>query len=180
MNSTILHRYAAAVPRYTSYPTAPHFTKDVDAATYAAWLRQLPAQSELSIYVHIPFCNKLCWYCGCTTKATQQYKPVADYMEALLEEISTVGDLVPPDCRTVHMHWGGGSPSILLPDDIRRLADALATRFNFADDAEIAVAVDPRHVDADRVAAFVAAGFNRVSVGVQDFNPEVQRAINRE
>src|SRR5690606_33955597 len=106
--------------------------------------------------------------------------PVADYMEALLEEISTVGDLVPPDCRTVHMHWGGGSPSILLPDDIRRLADALATRFNFADDAEIAVEVDPRHVDADRVAAFVAAGFNRVSVGVQDFNPEVQRAINRE
>lgn len=180
MNPAILQRYAAPVPRYTSYPTAPHFTAAVDATTYAAWLRQLPAGSELSIYVHIPFCNKLCWYCGCTTKATQQYKPVADYMEALLEEISTVGDLVPPDCRTVHMHWGGGSPSILLPDDIRRLADALATRFNFADDAEIAVEVDPRHVDADRVAAFVAAGFNRVSVGVQDFNPEVQRAINRE
>ena len=180
MNPAILQRYAAPVPRYTSYPTAPHFTAAVDATTYAAWLRQLPAGSELSIYVHIPFCNKLCWYCGCTTKATRQYHPVAEYLQALLEEISTVADLVPKNCRTVHMHWGGGSPSILLPDDIRRLADAIATRFPFADGAEVAVEVDPRHIDADQVAAFVAAGFNRVSVGVQDFDPAVQKAINRE
>lgn len=180
MNPAILQRYAAPVPRYTSYPTAPHFTAAVDATTYAAWLRQLPAGSELSIYVHIPFCNKLCWYCGCTTKATRQYHPVAEYLQALLEEISTVADLVPKNCRTVHMHWGGGSPSILLPDDIRRLADAIATRFPFADGAEVAVEVDPRHIDADQVAAFVAAGFTRVSVGVQDFDPAVQKAINRE
>ena len=110
MNPAILHRYAVPVPRYTSYPTAPHFTPTVGATTYAQWLRQLAPGSALSIYVHIPFCNQLCWYCGCTTKATQKYRPVADYMTALLEEIATVADLVPPDCHTVHMHWGGGSP----------------------------------------------------------------------
>ncbi len=180
MNPEVLERYAAPVPRYTSYPTAPHFTSAVNAEMYAGWLRQLTPSAALSIYVHIPFCNKLCWYCGCHTKATQQYRPVADYMEALLEEVSTVAGLLPPDCRTVHMHWGGGSPSILSPDDIRRLADALSRSFNRGDDAEFAVEVDPRHVDPERVAAFAAGGVNRVSVGVQDFNPEVQKAINRE
>ncbi len=180
MNPQVLQKYAAPLPRYTSYPTAPHFTSAVGPATYADWLRQLAPGAALSIYVHIPFCDRLCWYCGCTTKATQQYRPVADYMTALLEEISTVSDLIPPDCRTVHMHWGGGSPSILLPDDIRRLADALTGAFNRGPDAEFAVEVDPRHIDPERVAAFAAAGVNRVSVGVQDFNPAVQKAINRE
>lgn len=180
MNPEVLERYAAPVPRYTSYPTAPHFTSAVSAEIYAGWLRELTPGAALSIYVHIPFCNKLCWYCGCHTKATQQYRPVADYMEALLKEVSTVAGLLPPDCRTVHMHWGGGSPSILSPDDIRRLADALSHSFNRSADAEFAVEVDPRHVDPERVAAFAATGVNRVSVGVQDFNPEVQKAINRE
>lgn len=180
MNPEVLERYAAPVPRYTSYPTAPHFTSAVSAEIYAGWLRELTPGAALSIYVHIPFCNKLCWYCGCHTKATQQYRPVADYMEALLKEVSTVAGLLPPDCRTVHMHWGGGSPSILSPDDIRRLADALSRSFNRNADGEFAVEVDPRHVDPERVAAFAATGVNRVSVGVQDFNPEVQKAINRE
>jgi len=180
MNPEVLERYAAPVPRYTSYPTAPHFTSAVNAEIYAGWLRELTPGAALSIYVHIPFCNKLCWYCGCHTKATQQYRPVADYMEALLKEVSTVAGLLPPDCRTVHMHWGGGSPSILSPDDIRRLADALSHSFNRNADGEFAVEVDPRHVDPERVAAFAAIGVNRVSVGVQDFNPEVQKAINRE
>lgn len=179
MNPEILHRYAAPVPRYTSYPTAPHFTNAVDAATYGQWLRALPSGSSLSLYVHIPFCNQLCWYCGCTTKATRQYHPVADYMTALLEEISTVADLMPRDCRTIHMHWGGGSPSILLPDDIRRLAHAINSRFQRDPAAEFAVEVDPRFFDAERVAAFAEAGVNRVSVGVQDFDPAVQKAINR-
>jgi len=179
MNPEILHRYAAPVPRYTSYPTAPHFTNAVDAATYGQWLRALPSGSALSLYVHIPFCNQLCWYCGCTTKATRQYHPVADYMTALLEEISTVADLMPRDCRTIHMHWGGGSPSILLPDDIRRLAAAIHSRFQRDPAAEFAVEVDPRFFDAERVAAFAEAGVNRVSVGVQDFDPAVQKAINR-
>ncbi len=179
MTPEFLQRYAAPVPRYTSYPTAPHFTA-IGPDTCAGWLRDAAPGSALSIYAHIPFCNRLCWYCGCTTKATQQYKPVAEYMTALLEEISTVGRLLPPGCRTVHVHWGGGSPSILVPEDIRILADAIAATFNQAAEAEFAVEVDPRHIDGERVAAFAAAGVSRVSVGVQDFNPEVQRAINRE
>lgn len=180
MNPAILHRYAAPVPRYTSYPTAPHFTSEVGAEAYGTWLRQLPPGSSLSLYAHIPFCNQLCWYCGCTTKATRQYRPVADYLTALLEEVATVSGLLPPDCHPVHMHWGGGSPSILAPDDIQRLAAAICRAFNFGPDAEFAVEVDPRHIDSERVAAFAEAGVNRVSVGVQDFNPAVQRAINRE
>lgn len=180
MNPDILHRYAAPVPRYTSYPTAPHFTSAIDAETYGRWLREIPAGSKLSIYAHIPFCDRLCWYCGCNTKATQQYWPVTAYMKALLTEIETVAGLLPPDCRTVHVHWGGGSPSILNPDDIRRLADAIATNYAQSPEAEFAVEVDPRHIDKERVAAFAAVGVNRISVGVQDFNPEVQKAINRE
>jgi len=180
MNPDILHRYAAPVPRYTSYPTAPHFTSAIGPETYAGWLRQLDSGSTLSIYVHVPFCDRMCWYCGCNTKATQQYWPVAAYMKALLTEVETVAGLLPSDCRTVHVHWGGGSPSILNPDDIRRLADAVATSYSQSSGAEFAVEVDPRHVDKERVAAFAAVGVNRVSVGVQDFNPEVQKAINRE
>lgn len=180
MKPEILHRYAAPVPRYTSYPTAPHFTTAVGPDAYAGWLRDLAPGSALSIYVHIPFCNQLCWYCGCTTKATRQYRPVADYIPALLEEVATVAGLLPSDRRMVHMHWGGGSPSILLPDDIRRLSDAITSRIERNPDAEFAVEVDPRHIDRMRVAAFSQAGVNRVSVGVQDFDPAVQRAINRE
>lgn len=180
MNPDILHRYAAPVPRYTSYPTAPHFTTAIGPDTYAEWLRQMTAGTVLSIYAHIPFCDRLCWYCGCNTKATQQYRPVAVYLEALLAEIGTVAGLMPAGCQAVHVHWGGGSPSILAPDDIRRLADRIAESFNRTRAAEFAVEVDPRHIDRERVAAFAAAGVNRVSIGVQDFNPEVQQAINRE
>lgn len=180
MNPQILHRYAAPVPRYTSYPTAPHFTPAVGPDTYANWLREIPTGSTLSIYVHIPFCDQLCWYCGCNTKATRQYRPVAAYLDALLTEIGTVAGLLPPGCSTVHVHWGGGSPSILNAYDIRRMADAVATQFSQLPEAEFAVEVDPRHIDKERVAAFAAAGVNRVSVGVQDFDPQVQKAINRE
>jgi oxygen-independent coproporphyrinogen-3 oxidase len=180
MNPEVIERYAAPVPRYTSYPTAPCFTGAVDAGTYARWLDALPSRAALSIYAHIPFCDSLCWYCGCTTKATRRYEPVEGYMRALLTEIDVVAGRLSQPCRTVHVHWGGGSPSILRPDDIRRLADAIAGSFGLAAEAEFAVEVDPRHIDPERVRAFAAAGVNRVSVGVQDFAPAVQRAINRE
>lgn len=179
MNPDVVKRYAAPVPRYTSYPTAPHFTAAIGPEDYARWLAALPSGASLSIYAHIPFCNQLCWYCGCTTKATRRYKPVADYVTALLEEIATISSLLPLGCRTEHVHWGGGSPSILQPDDIRQLADAISGSFNRTPEAEFAVEVDPRHIDAERVAAFAESGVNRVSIGVQDFDPAVQKAINR-
>lgn len=180
MQPQTLKRYAAPVPRYTSYPTAPHFSAAVDAATYANWLHDLDDHLPLSLYVHIPFCTEMCWYCGCSTKATRKYEPVARYLEALLAEIATVAARVKPDHIVRHMHWGGGSPSILPLDDIRRLAYAIKKGFRFSPDAEFAVEVDPRGLDVERIAAFAEVGVNRVSIGVQDFHADVQAAINRQ
>ena len=180
MRPELLKRYAAPVPRYTSYPTAPHFSAAVDAETYGGWLDDMEAGLPLSLYVHIPFCSEMCWYCGCTTKVTRQHTPVARYLAALFREIDTVADRIAHRHRVSHIHWGGGSPSILPPDDIHALAGKLKERFAFAEDAEFAVEVDPRGLDEDRIAAFAAAGVNRVSIGVQDFHPAVQDAINRQ
>jgi len=179
MNPEVVKRYSSPVPRYTSYPTAPHFTDSVGPAQYAQWLAALPAGARLSLYLHIPYCDQLCWYCGCSTKAVQRYEPVTAYLPSLTAEIESVSARVPADHRVTHVHWGGGSPSILRPEDILSLAQATRARFHLADDAEFAVEADPRGLDGTRIAAFAAAGVNRVSIGVQDFNPEVQKAINR-
>lgn len=180
MQPELIAKYAAPVPRYTSYPTAPNFVPAVTASTYRKWLDAVPMGTAASLYVHIPFCDKLCWYCGCNTKATERYEPVADYLKVLRREAGTVAHHVAEKTFMSHMHWGGGSPSILSANDIRHLADGLRRQFNFDPDAEIAVEIDPRSIAEDKVAAFAAAGFNRVSVGVQDFSAEVQAAINRE
>jgi oxygen-independent coproporphyrinogen-3 oxidase len=179
MNPELVRRYSAPVPRYTSYPTAPHFSADIGQQTYAAWLATLAPQTRLSIYVHIPFCSSLCWYCGCCTKAVNRYDPVAGYLDALHSEIAAVAERVPSDHAVTHVHWGGGSPNILSSADIARLADAHRRHFRLHDGAEFAVEIDPRGLDAERIAAFAAAGVTRVSLGVQDFDPKVQAAINR-
>lgn len=179
MRPELLKKYAAPVPRYTSYPTAPHFSGAVGPATYGEWLAALADGQRLSLYVHIPFCDQLCWYCGCTTKITQRYEPIARYLEALLAEIDTVGAKLRGRHAVEHIHWGGGSPSILSPADITRLAGRLRSAFDVPADAELAVEVDPRGLDPERVAAFAAAGVSRISIGVQDFDERVQRAINR-
>ncbi|MBL8564907.1 MAG: oxygen-independent coproporphyrinogen III oxidase [Hyphomicrobiaceae bacterium] len=179
MRPEMLKKYAAPVPRYTSYPTAPHFSPKVDAATYAEWLRATSADTPLSLYAHVPFCKEMCWYCGCSTKVTQRHEPIARYLNALEKEIATVSRHLPHANRVGHVHWGGGSPSILEADDILRLAAALKSHFNFAPDAEFAVEIDPRGLDEERIAAFAKAGVNRVSIGVQDFDEAVQVAINR-
>ena len=170
---------AQPVPRYTSDPTAPHFHPGIDAATYASWLAALPAQARLSLYAHIPFCDTLCWFCGCSTKITHRYAPISTYLDALAHEIDTVASLIPPGAVADHIHWGGGSPTILSPSDITRLASLLRQRFTLAPNADFAVEVDPRGMGQDRIDALVEAGLTRVSIGVQDFDPDVQRAINR-
>lgn len=180
MRPELLKKYAAPVPRYTSYPTAPHFSGAVGPATYGEWLAELPDGQKLSLYVHIPFCDQLCWYCGCTTKITQRYEPITRYLDALLGEIDTVGNRLRGRHAVEHIHWGGGSPSILSPADIGRLAARLRSAFEVPADAELAVEVDPRGLDPERVAAFASAGVTRISIGVQDFDARVQRAINRE
>jgi oxygen-independent coproporphyrinogen-3 oxidase len=127
--STTLTLAERAVPRYTSYPTAPHFSPDVQAETYAAWLAALPAQATLSLYLHVPYCSELCLYCGCTTKAVRQAAPVAAYADLLRAEIDLVGAAI-GGRRVVHLHWGGGTPSILGGEALVDLADRLGRAFD--------------------------------------------------
>jgi oxygen-independent coproporphyrinogen-3 oxidase len=175
----LVKKHAAPVPRYTSYPTAPHFSPAVGDVHYVSWLAALPAGSRLSLYVHVPFCHSLCWYCGCNTKATHRYAPVAAYFRSLLEEIANVGRLVPQPHTIQHIHWGGGSPNILAAGDIAELAQTLRARFSVGKAAEFAVEIDPRHLDSDKLEAFAGAGVTRVSIGVQDFDTAVQASIGR-
>lgn len=171
---------AKPVPRYTSYPTAPHFHAGITAETYARWLAELPADAALSLYMHVPFCDSLCWFCGCHTRVTRRYEPVGLYLGGLMREVALIGAAVPRTARVTQIHWGGGSPTMLSPDDIRRLSDATRKAFRLADGAEFAIEVDPRGLDEARIAALAESGLTRVSIGVQDFDPEVQWAINRE
>jgi oxygen-independent coproporphyrinogen-3 oxidase len=179
MSPELVKRYSAPVPRYTSYPTAPHFSADVGSDTYAAWLAALPPGSRLSLYLHIPFCTSLCWYCGCCTKAVHRYAPVTDYLHSLHAEIASIAQRLPAAHDVTHIHWGGGSPNILSCDDIGALADAHRRHFRTREEAEFAIEIDPRGLDEQRIAAFARAGVTRVSLGVQDFDPKVQAAINR-
>lgn len=179
MRPELLKKYAQPVPRYTSYPTAPHFSPKVDADTYRRWLGAIAPGTPLSLYAHVPFCKEMCWYCGCSMKVTKRHAPIERYLDALTHEIETVSGLIGSGHPVTHIHWGGGSPSILEPDDVLRLAGALRRGFTFADDAEFAVEIDPRGLDQARVDAFAEAGVNRVSIGVQDFDTAVQTAINR-
>lgn len=179
MDDSILLKYDGRAPRYTSYPTAPHFTDGIDAKRYAAWLAAVPPETALSLYVHVPFCQSLCWFCGCQTTVTNRYEPVAGYLRSLHREINLVCDRLSGRRRVSHVHFGGGSPTLVSDPDFRNLLDHLREHFIFAEDAEIAVEIDPRSFDPDRAAVLASAGVNRASIGVQDFAPKVQEAINR-
>ncbi|CAN7454474.1 oxygen-independent coproporphyrinogen III oxidase [Mesorhizobium sp. LjNodule214] len=168
------------VPRYTSYPTAPHFHPGVDAITVRGWMNALEGDDEISLYLHIPYCDRLCWFCACHTKQTRHYAPVATFLRSLHKEIETVGDLVSGKGRVCAVHFGGGSPTMLKPEDILALGKALRDRFDFLDNAGVSVEIDPSDMDEGRLDAFAAIGMTRASLGVQDFDPKVQKAINRE
>jgi oxygen-independent coproporphyrinogen-3 oxidase len=180
MDSNLLAKYDQRVPRYTSYPTAPHFSPKVTAAAYRQWLTELDPGLPLSLYVHIPFCDSLCWFCGCHTKIVRRHAPIGAYLEVLLKEIELVADLLGPRREVSHLHLGGGTPTILEPDEFQRLFRVLRRRFAFRSDAEIAVESDPRGLDLNLVNAMAEAGVNRASLGVQDIDPKVQRAVHRD
>ena len=179
MTIGLIPKYAVLVPRYTSYPTAPHFHDGIGPDICASWLGDISASSSLSLYVHIPFCDTMCWFCGCNTKVTQKYKPIIGYMDGLLDEITHVARQVKNRPKVTAIHWGGGSPTILSPEDILRLATHIRSQFDLAEDVEFAVEIDPREFDAARINALAEAGLTRASIGVQDFDPVVQKAINR-
>jgi oxygen-independent coproporphyrinogen-3 oxidase len=179
MSAALKDLAGANLPRYTSYPTAPHFTEAVDGELYRAWLSGLRADDGLSLYLHVPFCQSLCWYCGCNMRVENRYERIGGYLKALEREIALVDAALPPR-RLSHLHWGGGTPSYLAAADFARLMSQLRTAFPLQEDAEIAVELDPRRLEPAFVQAMAAAGINRVSLGVQDFTPAVQKAINRE
>lgn len=175
----LIDKYAVGVPRYTSYPTAPHFSENVTADTYAGWLSELSDPRPISLYMHIPYCAEMCWYCGCMTKIVKRYAPISSYVDSLTAEIDLVASHLPERFRAGAVHWGGGSPTILNADDWKRTFSTLHNRFDFGDDADIAVEMDPRTTTREYVQALADCGVNRVSIGVQDFDPKVQEAINR-
>ncbi len=179
MDPTVLQRYEARVPRYTSYPTAPHFDPRVDAATYRGWLGEIGDGDAVSLYLHVPFCRRMCWYCGCHTKVSRAYAPVADYAATLAREIELVAEAIPSSPVVTHLHWGGGTPNALSSVDFAAIMTGVRGRFAFAADAEIAVELDPRLLTREAAQALCDAGVTRASLGVQDFNESVQRAINR-
>ncbi len=179
MPTNLLEKYDLRLPRYTSYPTAPHFGPEVTAATYGGWLEELPAEQPLSLYLHIPFCDKLCWFCGCHTKITARYQPVADYAALLVREIELAAAHLSAPGAARHIHFGGGTPSILRPETFHGIIESISNNIGLASDLEVAVEIDPRVLTPDFVKALASAGVNRASLGVQDFNPRVQQAINR-
>lgn len=167
-----------AVPRYTSYPTAPYFSGAVGANAYAEWLAALPPSSSLSLYIHVPYCTNLCLYCGCNTRAVRQDAPLQSYTERLLDEIALLGAALAGG-RVEHLHWGGGTPSILGEQRLATIAATLGAFFDLSAIREHAIELDPRHMSKRLAQALAEIGVNRASLGVQDFSPGVQKAIGR-
>jgi len=173
-------RYATrAVPRYTSYPTAPHFHAGIDGATYGQWLDTLAPDTRLSLYLHVPYCRTICAYCGCHTKGARRDEPVIAYADALLREIDLVADRLGDRRPVAHIHWGGGTPSLLPRASFLALVAKMRARFRLEDGHEHAIELDPRTVTPQLVTTLKEAGITRASLGVQDFDLEVQTAIGR-
>lgn len=174
-----LGRSDARAPRYTSYPPASSFGPNVGAAQMAAWLEAVPAGARVSLYVHVPFCRRLCWFCACRTQGTQTDRPLRAYVETLEAELALVARHLAPSVRVAHLHLGGGTPTILPPRLMRQLGEAITSCWPLAEGAEVSVEIDPTEIDAARMDALADLGMTRASVGVQDVHPEVQAAIGR-
>lgn len=166
------------IPRYTSYPTAPNFHENVDGNLSQNLTSQLQSKDILSLYFHIPFCRQLCWFCGCHTKIVNGYTPIKQYMELLKQEVIMQANYSGANI-VKYMHFGGGSPTIIEPDDFTNFMNVLWSNYNILDDAEIAIEIDPRTINKEKILSYATNGVNRASLGVQDFNQQVQRAINR-
>lgn len=166
-------------PRYTSYPSAHHFSARTGMAQHEQWLKELGNDTALSVYIHIPFCRELCWFCGCHTKMTRRYEPVVTYVQLLLKEIDILKRHMACRGKLVNIHFGGGSPGLLEPKDMLSVLEAIASAFGISSPGELAIELDPRTTTPENIALYASLGFNRISIGIQDFDPMVQQAINR-
>ncbi len=183
-HADLIARYDGRVPRYTSYPTAPNFSPAIGPDDYAAWLAALPADAALSLYFHVPFCDRLCLYCGCNTSVVRQDEPRRAYAELLRRELRLIAGHIGRDAqagraRVGHVHWGGGTPTTLPADCLTGVMETVRDLFDLLPGAEVAIEIDPTALPDDRLQALAAMGVNRASLGVQDFEPAVQAAIGR-
>lgn len=180
MHSELARRHGLdRLPRYTSYPTAPHFASSIGEAEYKRWLGTMDLRQSASLYVHVPFCRSMCWYCGCHTSVTKHDDPIAIYIAGLMTEAQLVADAIGEKLPLAHIHFGGGTPTIMAPETFAELMSALRRAYLVRPDAEIAVEIDPRTLTEPMTETLGACGINRASLGVQSFDPAVQRAINR-
>jgi oxygen-independent coproporphyrinogen-3 oxidase len=171
--------FDARVPRYTSYPTAPHFGADVNQGHFTDWVRAIPEGSSISLYLHVPFCRHLCWFCACRTQGTQSEEPVRAYLETLKSELALLKEILPAGLTLSRLHWGGGTPTLMTGDMISELAGTVLEMIPMAKGGEFSVEIDPNEIDESRIKALADAGMNRASIGVQDFDEEIQKVIGR-
>lgn len=180
VNLELVKKYNVPGPRYTSYPPATKFS---DALSWPQLAEKISGNNQsgrdLSLYFHIPFCETLCWFCGCTTVITLNHAQGKTYLDYLEREVAQMAALLDTKRKVVQLHWGGGSPTFLRPDEIRRLGEIIRKHFKFSDDIEAGVEIDPRRLSREHIEALREIGFNRTSLGVQDFEPTVQQAIHR-
>jgi len=176
----LVQKYNVPGPRYTSYPPATQFTEQICWGDLSENISSgQGADRDISLYFHIPFCQSLCWYCGCTTVITTQHSQGAMYLKYLEKEVEQISKLLNPKRKVVQLHFGGGTPTFLSPKELRQLGAMIHKHFNLAPDMEAGVEIDPRRLGREHLVALREIGFNRASVGVQDFDPKVQQAVHR-
>lgn len=175
----LIQKYDRPVPRYTSYPTAVQFDEGLTQENYAEILGGLDKTEPISLYLHIPFCHILCHYCGCHTQVVNSYKPMEAYLQTLFQEIERIGKALPAAVPVGSIHFGGGSPNFLEPDDFKKLIEKLGSVFSLSEETDIAMEMDPRLLTKEKIAGYISGGVNRVSFGVQSFDSEVQKVVNR-
>jgi oxygen-independent coproporphyrinogen-3 oxidase len=183
-DADLIRRYDQTGPRYTSYPTAAQFHEGITEDEYRKWARHSnedPIPKSLSLYFHIPFCDTVCFYCACTKVVTKHHERSSAYLDRLYREIALQGALFDRDRTVEQLHWGGGTPTFLSTEEIQKLMDVTRHHFTLLtdDSGEYSIEIDPRSVDYEKLQVLRNAGFNRVSLGVQDTNPQVQQAVNR-
>ncbi|HUX91485.1 MAG TPA: oxygen-independent coproporphyrinogen III oxidase [Gallionellaceae bacterium] len=182
ISEELIRRFDSLGPRYTSYPTADRFDTTFDEQSYIKHLEghaSAPVKAPLSLYVHLPFCASICYYCGCNKIITKDHGRSAKYLRYLEKEMALVASHLHAQGKVVQLHLGGGTPTFLSAAELHQLMDMLRQHFDFAADAELAIEIDPRTVDDNMMAMLAGLGFNRTSLGVQDFDPAVQQAVNR-
>jgi len=182
LSEELIRKFDKLGPRYTSYPTADRFNTGFTEQSYQTYLQQRAgstANPPLSVYLHLPFCESLCYFCACNKIITQDHERVTEYLRYLDKEMALVASQLGPDRKTVQLHLGGGTPTFFNADELRQLMDMVRKHFDFTPDAELGVEIDPRTVKDGTLPMLASLGFNRNSFGVQDFDPAVQQAVNR-